>query len=56
VTGYYYDWAHRLTATTVPAGPAVAGASPLTGTALKTGTLTYDAHGNTMKLADQTLV
>uniref|UniRef100_UPI00286C075F PA14 domain-containing protein n=1 Tax=Salinibacterium sp. TaxID=1915057 RepID=UPI00286C075F len=55
VTGYCYDWADRLTATTVPAGPAVAGASPVSGTALTAGTLTYDAHGNTVKLADQNL-
>ena len=55
MTGYCYDWADRLTATTVPAGPPVTGASPLTGTALTGATLTYDAHGNTAKLADQTL-
>ena len=29
VTGYCYDWADRLTSTTVPVGPAVAGASPV---------------------------
>jgi large repetitive protein len=54
-TGYCYDWADRLTSTVVPQGPAVAGASPVTGTALTAGTLTYDAHGNTVKLADQIL-
>jgi large repetitive protein len=60
VTGYCYDWADRLTATTVPAGPAVAGASPVTGTALTATiltatTLTHHAHGNTVKFADKTL-
>ncbi len=55
VTNYCYDWADRLTATTVPVGPTVAGASPVTGTALTSTNLTYDAHGNTTKLADQTL-
>jgi hypothetical protein len=34
VTGYCYDWADRLTGTTVSTGPAVAGASPVSGTAL----------------------
>ena len=50
-----YDGADRLVATTVtdPYG----GASPVSGTNLNqaTGTLGYDAHGNTTTLADQTL-
>jgi len=54
VTGYCYDWADRLTATTVTLAPG--GASPVVGTPLTTGNLTYDTHGNTVKLADQTLV
>jgi len=53
VTGYYYDWADRLTATTVTLAPG--GAPPIVGTPLTTGNLTYDSHGNTVKLADQIL-
>lgn len=52
-TTYCYDNADRLTSTTVANPPA--GASPITGTGLTASTLQYDAHGNTTKLADQTL-
>ncbi|MGV8973486.1 MAG: PA14 domain-containing protein [Rhodoglobus sp.] len=49
-----YDNADRLTATTIT-NPAT-GASPITGTNLSAATLVYDAHGNTTKIADQTIV
>lgn len=52
-TTYCYDNADRLTATSVT-NPSL-GASPVTGTALTTSSLQYDAHGNTIKLADQTI-
>ncbi|MDO8122556.1 RHS repeat-associated core domain-containing protein [Isoptericola sp. b490] len=53
-----YDAADRLTATTVT--NPYPGASPVTGTSLSTSgaapaRLAYDAHGNTIALADQTL-
>ena len=55
---YCYDNADRLTGTTVAGAPA--GASPVAGGNLSmTGpnaSLGYDAHGNTTRLADQTLV
>jgi RHS repeat-associated protein len=54
---YCYDHADRLTATTVTGAPS--GASPVAGGNLTTtgpgATLAYDAHGNTITLADQTL-
>ncbi len=54
---YCYDTADRLTATTVTGAPT--GASPVAGGNLTTtapgATLAYDAHGNTTRLADQTL-
>lgn len=54
---YCYDNADRLTATTVTGAPL--GASPVVaGNLNSTGpgpTLAYDAHGNTTRLADQTL-
>jgi large repetitive protein len=54
---YCYDGTDRLTKTTVTNAPS--GASPVSGGNLTmTGplpTLTYDAHGNTTTLADQTL-
>jgi RHS repeat-associated protein len=54
---YCYDAADRLTGTTVTDAPT--GASPVAGSNLTiTGpgeTLAYDSHGNTAKLADQTL-
>jgi len=53
-TTYCYDNADRLTATSVTNPPS--GASPVTGTGLTATTLQYDAHGNTTKLADQTIV
>lgn len=56
-TSYCYDWADRLTSTTVT--NPVTGANPVAGINLaSTGTspsLTYDAHGNTTTLADQSL-
>jgi RHS repeat-associated protein len=56
-TTYCYDYADRLTATSV-AG-AVAGADPVTAGDLSTAgpaaSLVYDAHGNTTTLADQQL-
>jgi RHS repeat-associated protein len=48
---YCYDHADRLTSTTVGSPPA--GAGPVFGTSLTS--LSYDAHGNTTELADQTL-
>jgi RHS repeat-associated protein len=53
-TAYCYDNADRLTATTVTNPPS--GASPIVGTGLSATSLQYDAHGNTTRLADQTLV
>jgi RHS repeat-associated protein len=50
-TAYCYDYADRLTSTTVTG--AVSGADPVGGTNLAP---TYDAHGNTLTLADETLV
>jgi RHS repeat-associated protein len=54
---YCYDAADRLTGTTVTDAPT--GASPVAGSNLTvTGpgeTLAYDSHGNTTRLADQTL-
>jgi YD repeat-containing protein len=47
-----YDWADRLTGSTIT-NPA-SGAAPLSATSLRTGNLTYDANGDTTKLADQT--
>jgi RHS repeat-associated protein len=52
-TASCYDNADRLTATTVANAPA--GTSPV-GQSLGAAALTYDAHGNTIKLADQALV
>jgi len=57
VVNYCYDASDRLTSTSVSGAPA--GASPVAGGALSTTgpspSLTYDAHGNTTVLADQTL-
>jgi RHS repeat-associated protein len=50
---YCYDKADRLTATTVTNPPTAA--NPVAGTNLTAATLVYDDHGNTTKLADQTL-
>jgi len=56
-TSYCYDNADRLTATTVT--NPVAGANPVSGTNLSvvgpSATLAYDAHGNTVTLADETM-
>jgi len=52
-TNYCYDNADRLTSTTL-ANPTP-GASPIVGVALTSSNLQYDAHGNTIKIADQTL-
>jgi RHS repeat-associated protein len=57
-TAYCYDYADRLTATTVT--NPVPGANPVAGTNLTTeggaaATLAYDAHGNTTTLANETL-
>jgi RHS repeat-associated protein len=56
-TAYCYDNADRLTGTTVT-NPVV-GANPVAGTNLTTAgtspTMVYDAHGNTITLADETL-
>jgi len=54
---YCYDWADRLTATTVTNAPV--GASPVAGanlTTIGTPTLVYDSHGNTTTLGNQTMV
>jgi YD repeat-containing protein len=54
-TSYCYDWADRLTGTTsdsTTGNPVVAGHLTTTGPG---ATLAYDAHGNTLTLADQTL-
>ncbi|MEP6479351.1 MAG: FG-GAP-like repeat-containing protein, partial [Rhodoglobus sp.] len=50
---YCYDNADRLTATSVVLAPG--GANPVTAGPLTAANLTYDAHGNTVKLADQTM-
>jgi RHS repeat-associated protein len=50
---YCYDWADRLTATTSTNPPV--GANPVNAGNLSATDLTYDAHGNTAKLADQEL-
>ena len=50
---YCYDYADRLTATTVTNPPV--GASPVAGTALTASTLLYDSHGNTTVLGNQTM-
>jgi RHS repeat-associated protein len=49
-TAYCYDYADQLTTTTVTG--ALTGANPVGGTNLAP---TYDAHGNTLTLADETL-
>jgi large repetitive protein len=54
-TSYCYDWADRLTGTTsdsTTGNPVVAGSLTTMG---PNPTLTYDLHGNTTTLADQTL-
>lgn len=52
---YCYDWADRLTSTNA----TTTGGNPVLNTDLSTvgapATLAYDTHGNTTKLADQTL-
>ncbi|WP_246140136.1 PA14 domain-containing protein [Protaetiibacter larvae] len=57
VVGYCYDTADRLTGTTVTGAPA--GANPVGGGSLTVtepgASLVYDTHGNTTRLADQTL-
>jgi RHS repeat-associated protein len=56
-TTYCYDEADRLTGTTVSPAPE-AGATPAGGLLSTTGpgaSLAYDAHGNTIRLADQVL-
>ena len=58
-TGYCYDAADRLLSTTTTAPPG--GANPVAAGNLTTAggaaaTLAYDTHGNTTRLADQTLV
>jgi RHS repeat-associated protein len=50
---YCYDNADRLTSTVV--NSPTAGSNPVAGDSLTLPTLEYDAHGNTVKLADQTL-
>ena len=50
---YCYDNADRLTATTTANRPA--GANPVTAGNLSASSVTYDAHGNTTTLADQSL-
>lgn len=52
-TAYCYDNADRLTSTSI--GNPAPGASPIVGTNLTATNLTYDTHGNTLALADQTL-
>ncbi|MGJ8720359.1 MAG: RHS repeat-associated core domain-containing protein [Salinibacterium amurskyense] len=52
-TGYCYDGSDRLLSTAVAGAPA--GANTLLSTNLGAATLTYDAHGNTSRLADQQL-
>lgn len=53
-TSYCYDHTDRLTSTTVTGTPAGPGLSPV-GSAIPAAQLAYDAHGNTTKLADQSL-
>ncbi|WP_343924561.1 RHS repeat-associated core domain-containing protein [Rhodoglobus aureus] len=52
-TRYCYDGSDRLLSTAVAGAPA--GANTLLSTNLGAATLTYDAHGNTTRLADQQL-
>jgi hypothetical protein len=52
-TAYCYDASDRLLSTDVAGAPA--GANTLLSTNLGAATLTYDAHGNTTRLADQQL-
>ena len=52
-TDYCYDASDRLLSTAVAGAPA--GANALLSTNLGAATLTYDAHGNTTRLADQQL-
>lgn len=51
---YCYDKSDRLTSTSSVNAPV--GASPVRGNALTSTNLQYDAHGNTVKLADQTVL
>ena len=51
---YCYDWADRLTGTSV--GSAAVGASPVNATSLNASSVVYDANGNTTTLADEVLV
>lgn len=55
---YCYDRADRLTSTSPSITPA--GAAPIAGAAITTNaplpSLAYDSHGNTTRLADQTLI
>lgn len=50
---YCYDHADRLTYTTTT--PAPGSANPMLAANLGAAALQYDSHGNTTKLADQTL-
>ncbi|MCU1535648.1 MAG: repeat protein [Glaciihabitans sp.] len=50
---YCYDKADRLTSTTVASAPS--NANPVAGVSLTGSDIVYDAHGNTTKLADQTM-
>lgn len=52
-TAYCYDYADRLTGTSVTNPPV--GASPVGGTALTAATVQYDGHGNTTVLGNQTM-
>ncbi|GAA1216346.1 hypothetical protein GCM10009655_14550 [Rhodoglobus aureus] len=52
-TDYCYDVSDRLVSTAVAGAPA--GANTLLSTNLSAASLTYDAHGNTTRLADQQL-
>ncbi|MBH0024748.1 RHS repeat-associated core domain-containing protein [Salinibacterium sp. SWN248] len=52
-TDYCYDGSDRLVSTAVAGAPA--GANTLLSTNLGAASLTYDAHGNTTRLADQQL-
>ena len=53
-TAYCYDRTDRLTSTTVTGAAADPNVSPVAAAIPATG-LAYDAHGNTTRLADQTL-
>lgn len=53
-TSYCYDQADRLLSTAVSPAPAGPGISPVA-LGIQAAQLGYDAHGNTSKLADQTL-